>query len=609
MAFKDFSDSNSNSNNGIGQGNGSIAGMPIGQAADDNGLDATELLIDYSARFANMSPTMFRDNVISQLMSVLIGKDKPNALLVGEAGVGKTRIVEELARMIATGNPRVPDQIAKAHIWELPLSNIVSGSGIVGQLEEKVQTVIEFAKDKSNHVILFIDEIHQIMNGRQTYATIGQILKPALARGEIRVIGATTLQEAQDLRSDPAFARRFTRVIVDELNREQTCEILRKSWPSLSAHYNDAITISDDMFEVVARVADSYSTAEQHRPDNAMTLMDRVCADVIVERKDQLAQFSDPQLAKALAITPLMITESKATRCAMHLATGQATQEKIDFDRLSDALTEIHGQDEQINQITRQLKLRELGLFPQNRPLTILCAGPSGVGKSAVARIIARQMCGQDPITLNMAEFISYPSLNRIVGSPTGYVGSDSHAELPFDVLESNPYQVVLLDEMEKSCREVQRFFMSAFDDGYAKTNNGKVIDFSKCVFFVTTNASHTTGSSRACGFSATKQAEAKADVSQLSRWFDVELLNRFQLMMNFNEITSDIYREILADKYRRQVARINAERPRLGLPDELTDEELDTMVETTYEREFGARPAERTIRADIEEKALALTA
>jgi ATP-dependent Clp protease ATP-binding subunit ClpB len=607
MSFKDFSSSNGNDSGGSGVGGGISMGAMMGMPMTDD-ADVTDLMIDYNARCAKMDKTLFRDNVISQLMSVLIGKDKPNALLVGEAGVGKTRIVEELARMIASDDARLPDQIANAHVWELPLSNLVSGSSIVGQLEEKAQAVIDFAADKSNHVILFIDEIHQLMAGKQTYATIAQILKPALARGDIRVIGATTLQESQDLAHDPAFSRRFTRVIVDELTREQTVQILSNGWPSLSAHYKNAISTSDEMFEVIARVADTYATTGQHRPDNAMTLMDRVCADAVVERKEQLATISDPQLSKALSVTPLVITEAKATRCAMRIATGQSKPAKIDFDSLSEALDEIRGQDKQIASITRSLKLRELGLFPQTRPLTIMCAGPSGVGKSAVARIVAHELAGEDPITLNMAEFVTYASLNRIVGSPAGYVGSDSHRELPFDILESNPYQVILLDEMEKSCREVQRFFMSAFDDGYAKTNSGKMIDFSKCVFFVTTNASHTTGATRSAGFTAKTSSDAKANTSALSKWFDVELLNRFQLMLDFNEIDEATYREILAHKYRKEVARINTERPKLKLPAELTDDELDTMVKDTYEREFGARPAERTIRADIEEKALAQT-
>lgn len=604
MSFKDFTQNNSNGNN---TNNGGMPMPPnisaMSTATDD---DVTDLLIDY-ATFATMEPTLFRDGVISQLMSVLIGKDKPNALLVGEAGVGKTRIVEELARMIANKDPRIPDQIKDAHIWELPLSNIVSGSSFVGQLEEKLDSVLDFAADPNNDVILFIDEIHQLASrDTQTYGKIGQLLKPALARGEIRVIGATTLQEAQDLHHDPAFSRRFTRVIVDELTREQTVEILKNAWPSLCTHYQNLITVNDEVFETVARIADLYATAGQHRPDNAMTLMDRACADVIVERKEQLA-ILDPIIAKALAAQPLLVTESKATRCARKLATGQTKQIKIDFNLLDDALSEIKGQDNAISEIRKKLQLRELGLFPQTKPLTILCAGPSGVGKSAVARIIADQITGQAPITLNMAEFVTYASLNRIVGSPAGYVGSDSHTELPFDVLESNPYQVILLDEMEKSCREVQRFFMSAFDDGYCRTNSGKIIDFSKCVFFVTTNANHTTGATRSAGFSASHKTKTHADPNQLSKWFDIELLNRFQLMLTFNEISKDTYRLILASKYDKEAARINAEQPKLGLEPHLNDDELDQLCEDTYVREFGARPAERTIRQTIEQKALNL--
>lgn len=610
MSMRDYSRRSDNGNNATGVPSGVVMGTPQqAQAPADPHADAREMLIDYS-KFANADPTLYRDDVIAQLMSVLIGRDKPNALLVGGAGTGKTRIVEELARLLAAKDPRIPKTLAGAHIYELPLANVVSGSSFVGQLEEKMNAVIELAADPKENAILFMDEIHQLSAGHDaTYGQMAQILKSALARGRIRVIGATTLQESQNMMRDPALSRRFTRLIVDELTRAQTVEVMRAAWPSLSAHYKGTIAMTDDVFEVIARVADNYAKAGQHRPDTAITLLDRACADAVVERASQLATL-DPQIAQSLMTQPIVVTESGATRCARRIATGQSRRVHTDFDALSEALSRIHGQDAQIAEITRMLRLRELSLFPQRRPLTILCAGPSGVGKSSVARIVSNVMTGLDPITLNMAEFVTYASLNRIVGSPAGYVGSDSHAELPFDMLESNPYQVILLDEMEKGCREVQRFFMSAFDDGYCRTNSGKTIDFSKCIFFVTTNAAHTTGATRHMGFTPDqgKGQPHKADPSSLSQWFDVELLNRFQLMLTFSEIGRDTYRDILADTYAREARRINMERPRLALPDTLADDELDDIVDRTYERDFGARPAERAVRELIEDRALALT-
>lgn len=570
---------------------------------DQGEILATDLLEDYAKR-SHKEPILFRDGVLCQLMSVLIGRDKPNALLVGEAGVGKTRIVEELARLIRVGDPHVPESLSKIHIWELPLSSIVSGSMYVGQIEQKLDAVLKFAADPANHAVLFIDEIHQMVGNPQSYGKIGQLLKPALSRGTIRVIGATTLQEAQDLKGDPAFSRRFTRVIVDELTRAQTEEVLKSAWPSFSKHYKDAITINNNTLAAVARLADRYAIAGQHRPDSAMTLLDRTCADAIVDRRGTLASI-DPLLKKALLAQPITITESAVKKCAQKLATGQTESIKIDFDLLDDAFSQVMGQDKIVAAIREKLRLQELALFPQTRPLTILCAGPSGVGKSMIARIVSEQIAGQPPITLNMAEFITYASLNRIVGSPAGYVGSDQHYELPFDVLETNPYQVVLLDEMEKSCREVQRFFMSAFDEGYCRTNSGKVIDFSKCIFFVTTNASYSMGASRAAGFAPLSSASIHTDPSRLSHWFDIELLNRFQLMLTFNEIGEKTYKEILAAKYRAEAARINAEFPQIALPTELNDSELQELVCTTYVSAFGARPAERTIHELIEKRAL----
>lgn len=604
MPFKDFSGSDSNRSNSNTGGNTAPAmpniQMPGGQT------DIESMLINYNDEFVNADATLFRDSIITQTLSVLIGHNKPNALLVGSAGVGKTRIVEEIARRIATGDPTIPDQLAKSTIYELPLANIVAGSAFVGVLEEKTQALIEFFEDPDNDAICFIDEIHTLMGRSEAYSKIAQIFKPALARGKIRTIGATTLQEAQDLMNDPAFNRRFSRIIVDELSRAQTAAILSKSWASLATHYLGQISISsEDTFDVIAAVADQYATASQHRPDGAITLLDRVCADAIVDRKAKVAEL-DQATASVILSSPIKLTERRIRNCAKLLATGQSQMTALDNDSLSDALSEIYGQDEAIATITKLVRLSELELFPRTQPITIMCAGPSGTGKSAIARIIANQLTGMPPITLNMTEYNSSASINRIIGSPAGYVGSDSHAELPFDVLESNPYQVILLDEMEKCDRSVQRLFMGAFDDGYIKTARGKVVDFSKTIIFVTTNASHTTGASHACGFNNTTTINKTSEVTDsLSNWFDIEFLNRFKTIITFNSIDKDIYRNILIDKYNRHYTRIKRDHTRINLPDTIDDDDLDNLVETTYVPTFGARPAERAIQTYIEDLAL----
>lgn len=603
MSFKDFTDAGSGPGSGNSGGGPSFPNLPIPATMMANqASDAQDYLVNYNEKFKCADPTLFRDEVISQVLSVLIGKNKPNALLVGAAGTGKTRIVEDIARRIATSDATIPPKLSKSTIYELPLSAIVAGSGIVGEIEQKITDVVDYLADPANDAILFVDEIHLLGTHHGPYATIAQILKPALARGDVRCIGATTLQEASDLADDPALNRRFSRVIVDELTREQTEQILVSAWPSLSSHYDNRIDIDDDAIHMVCAVADQYATAGSHRPDSALTLLDRVCGDAVVDRSNRLAQASDPTIAQVLRNSPITVTETRVKDCAMRIATGQSRQATVDFDALDEAFSHLMGQDQAIAEVRRLIRTTEMSLFPRTRPVTVLCAGPSGVGKSEMARIVSRQMCGGEPIMLNMTEYNSPAAVNRIIGSPAGYVGSDSHSELPFDCLESNPYQVILLDEMEKADRSVQRLFMGAFDDGFIKTSKGKVVDFSKCIVFVTTNASHSAGKHSSAGFTAKSHGSLADSVSDLSAWFDVEFLNRFQTILTFAAISRETFTRIVADVYDRESARINADNPRINLPEHLTDEQIEQICDESYIPDFGARPVSKAVRKTIED-------
>ena len=585
-------------------------GLPAGiqnPLAPQGAPDATEYLINYNDKFGQTGKAMFRDSVVSQTMAVMLGKNKPNALLVGQAGVGKTKIVEDIAYRLVAKDPSVPDKLLGSVIYELPLSNIVAGSGIVGELEEKAKAVIDFISDPANHAILFIDEIHQLVGGSQIYDKIAQILKPALARGDMKVIGATTLQEATNLTADPALNRRFSRVIVDELTNEQTVEILEKSTGSYIQHYNNKVAIDNAILPMVVEIANQYGAAGNHRPDTAITLLDRACGDAIVARKAQeVAAANDPAILQAIKATPFVaITAKQLKRTAITLMTGHAKKDVMDKDEMMKKLDVIKGQDDIIKEVVDRLAKDDKALYPRTKPLTFLFAGSSGVGKTEVTKIIAKELTGVKPITLNMPEFHSSASINRIIGAPAGYVGSDSHAELPFDVLESNPYQVILLDEFEKADRSVQTLFMGAFDEGCIKTSKGRLVDFSKAIIIATTNASHTTGKSTHIGFNAVDDsANARRQaIADLAGWFPPELLNRFNMVLTFHNISKDDYKDILADTYKRDIARIKANH-RITLPDELDDATLDNMVKETYVPEFGARPAKRAIRDYIEENA-----
>lgn len=592
-----------NNNNGSGTPLGTPPGSMCGANPAGNSMDPLDYLINYNDQFANAGPTLFREQVICQTLSVLLGKNKPNALLVGPAGVGKTKIAEDIAYRIATKDPIIPDKLADCTIYELPLSILVSGSRYVGDVEEKTKLVLDFLSDPANKAIVFIDEIHMLLGDNQTYDKIAQIMKPALSRGKIRTIGATTLQEANKLMDDPALCRRFSRVIVDEFTQEQTEKILIDMKPVFFRHYGNKIQLDDKVLAAVVKIADEYKPAGSHRPDSAITLLDRACGDAVVDLKLKLSQNqNNPTVTQALLSTPLIpVTINRVKNTAVKIMTGNAEKLGFDKDAMLAALAPIKGQDNVIDKLIRLLRQYDLDLFPREVPLTILFAGASGVGKTEITKLVAKEMTGVKPIILNMTEYHSSASINRIIGSPAGYVGSTSNQELPFDNLESNPYQVILLDEFEKADRSVQRLFMSAFDEGYIKTNRGKLIDFSRSIIIATTNAGGQGRKPMGFDNGTSKTNSAGTVARSMKGAFDTELLNRFQSVIEFNPLSEDIYREILQNQYHTEVARIKATRPRISILDDIPDDKLDEIVAETFIPEFGARPARKAVREYIE--------
>ncbi len=590
-----------------------IAGGNLGGMQPQKQSDPTGLLINYNQKA--LEPAMFRDRIVEQTMGVLINKNKPNPLLVGPAGVGKTKIVEEIARLLVMKDPRVPDMLENSVIYELPLSNIIAGSSLVGAMEEKIQAVVEFCEDPANNAVLFIDEIHQLMSNDHTYGTIAQIMKPALARGAIRCIGATTTQEAKTLMNDPALNRRFTRVIVDEFTADQTVELLKTCKLGFFQHYKNKIMLDDTIFPTVVRLADEYRPVGSHRPDNAITLLDCTIGEALVQRKVQIQAATiagDQIILNAFQANPLVpITEKQLRATAGRIMTGGIEQKPLDVQELTLSLTPVKGQDEPLKSVVLNMRRNELKLFSRNKPLSMLFAGSSGVGKTEVAKIIARYLTGGKPLIMNMTEYHSSASINRIIGAPAGYAGSDSNMELPFDCLQSNPMQVIVLDEFEKADPAVQKLFMSVLEEGELKTNRGDSVDFSRAIIIATTNAGHTgIGPKAGLGFGnkpATAAAPKKETVETLAKWFDRALLNRFTDIITFNAISRDVYKDILADKYAREAARILSEKPNLAnkLLPVMPDDKLEETAEATYVADFGARPAMQAVITYVEEQVL----
>lgn len=577
------------------------------------GSDINDMLINYNETYKSATPALFRDEIVTQTMSIISSSRKPNALLVGPAGVGKTAIVEEIARRIANKEASVPPQLANTTIYELPIATLVAGAGVVGDLENRITEIIKFAQDANNDALLFIDEIHLIADSNNTtYAKIAQILKPAMARGYIRVIAATTMGEAKKLDDDPAFKRRFSSVIVDELTREQTREILDIVLPGMLGHYQNKVTVAPDVLDEIVMTADRLMSTG-HRPDTAITLLDRALSHSVISHhaaiQEALASGNTTSAQMLQQITHIPLTAKRLNTIAMLLVTGQSQPPHLDVTALQTELSRLRGQEEVLPRIVDALRRRELNIFPSTRPTSWLFAGASGVGKSETATIISSMVTGQKPIILNMAEYHDSASINRIIGSPTGYVGSDSAKERPFDTLASNPYRVIVLDEFEKADMSVQRLFLSALDTGEIQMANGPAVDLSRCIVIATTNAGRQKLSGSQMGFGDHKHSVSKQSLTkELQKSFDAELLGRFDDLIAFMPLGADDYAQILRDEYDRQVKRICAERPDLSF-DPIDDDTIARLVDETWLVDQGARPAIRAIRALIEDMLLAQAA
>lgn len=561
------------------------------------------------ARDGKLQKALFRDNETLALIKTLSRKKKSNALLQGDAGVGKTQLVENLAIMMANKEPLVIDMIGEYEIYELPLSNLVAGKGIVGQLEQAVKEIIEFLENQQ--AIVFIDEIHILFDNRdtQTYSKIAQLLKPALARN-LKTIGATTTSEGTNILKDPAINRRFSTINVPELSIKQTSQIIEMLMPDYEKHHNVIVPDSNkaEIIEAIMTQSELYKKPNNHRPDTAITLMDTAFA----ETRMRFNQLQTPQgmTTPAHVVTTTDIKKSAISQFQLVEVTPDVIQNlKTQLD------ANIIGQSIIKQTIVDTFARQSLGLVRQKRPNVFLFAGPTGTGKTQIAREIAKSLFGTDEslIYINMSEYSSHGDLNAIVGSPAGFVGSDDNTELPLQPLNNNPFSIVLLDEFEKAHPDVQQFFMQAFDYGKIKLKRrNEEIDTSRAVFILTTNAGAQDFNKKTIGFGATQTLSATETSTILEQNFKPELLNRMTHKLVFESISKDDYTKILAIKYNKIVAEASELHPEYILspmnldinnPDDMAL--LKPIADTSYNPNENGRPAEKTIQQYIESKLL----
>ena len=458
------------------------------------------MLIDYNKKFAKDAPAKYRDKEVFQVISQLMMAQKSCSLLVGAPGVGKTKIVEEVARLIAVQSPYT-SALDGYVLYELPLTSLMAGTNYRGQLEEKVKQMVEWLEKEK--AILFIDEIHQLMNARSGYEGVAQALKPAMARGSIKMIGATTLQESKTLLDDPAFNRRFNRVQVCELSIEQTKDIIETVYlPKMASHYGCGF--ANNIAERVVDAAERSKTITGHRPDNAITLLDQVCAGTVLQNNYNIATCQDQQLKAHMLSAPTVINASHVENWGK----GQTFTMPADFAPVK---SRLFFRDGCIDGLYKALDdyVRFDAIFPSGKPFQVMVKGAPKSGRTTMLRMCA-ELVDEAPVYLDLADYTDSPSLNRIIGSPLGYVGSDSKQEMPFDIIESNPRKIIILDNLDKCHPVVKDFFASAIGTGLIKYADNRVIDISKCIVLCSEEEK---GHARAIGFVESKDPVSLSEV------------------------------------------------------------------------------------------------
>jgi len=605
--------------------------------------------VDLTARACDgqIDPVIGRADEIEQTVEILSRRTKNNPVLVGEAGVGKTAIVEGLAQRIVDGD--VPDSLRDKHIVQLDLTAMVAGTRYRGDFEERLTNVLDEITAQSGELIVFIDEIHTVVGagggGSEGAMDAGNILKPKLARGELHVVGATTLDEyRKHIEKDPALERRFQPVTVGEPTHADAVEILR----GLRDRYAEfhGVVYTDDALEAAVDLSVRY-LPDRHLPDKAIDLIDQAGARLrlrtprvdTAELRDRLAALevekdeavkaeqyeqasrlrdeiasvqarlgqADPT-AEAPEVNSEVIAEivSRATGIP---ATRMTQAEK---DRLRNLEDELHkrvvGQDEAVRAVARAVRRSRAGMADPHRPVgSFLFLGPTGVGKTELAKALAEVLFGEENkmLRIDMSEFGERHTVSRLVGAPPGYVGYGEAGQLTEQV-RRNPYSVVLLDEIEKAHPDVFNTLLQVLDDGRLTDGQGRTVDFTNTVVIMTSNLGSDIISSRggALGFT-TGDAEAAEKplrdrvMGRLRESMRPEFLNRIDEIVLFRKLdTEQLHRitDLLLDESR---ARLQAK----GIELEIATDAVDWIAERGHQPEFGARPLRRAIQREVDDR------
>ncbi|MEO6880192.1 MAG: ATP-dependent Clp protease ATP-binding subunit [Mycobacteriaceae bacterium] len=595
---------------------------------DSFGIDLTE-----RAREGKIDPVIGRDSEIAQVIEVLARRTKNNPVLVGEAGVGKTAIAEGLAQRIVDGD--VPPRLRGKRLVQLDLTAMLAGTKHRGDFEERMTKVVAEVVAHSDELLLFLDEVHTVVGAGSAEGAMdaGNILKPRLARGDLHLIGATTLDEYRRIEKDPALERRFQPVRVDEPSVPDAVTIIRGLAPRYAEHHS--VTYSDAALVAAVTLADRYVTDRQ-LPDKAIDLIDQAGARVSLREdgptdtaaeaarlgaeKDAAIAAEDYERASTLrdelaALESVSAPEVTVDDIAdvVSRATGVPARQMTAGDkvRLRNLEAELHervvGQDDAVAALARAVRRSRSGLGDHARPVgSFLFLGPTGVGKTELAKALAHSLFGSDDamVRLDMSEYGERHTVSRLIGSPPGYIGHEEGGQLT-EAVRRRPYSVLLLDEVEKAHPDVFHTLLQLLDDGRLTDGQGRTVDFSNTVLIMTSNlGSELIGRGGALGFTtgdATAQGAASTEkvMKRLRESFRPEFLNRIDETVVFAPLQAPQLREITELLLGSSQARL----AELGVAVELSGAAVDWVSERGYQPEYGARPLRRTIAREVDDK------
>ena len=554
---------------------------------DQYGRDLTNL-----ASEGALEAVVGREEEISRSMQILSRKTKNNPVLIGEPGVGKTAVAEGIALHIARGD--APDSVAGKRLVALDLPSLLAGTKYRGDFEERVKAVLKDVK-KAGDVILFIDEMHTVIGAGSAEGAIdaANILKPALGRGEVQIIGATTPEEyRRHVEKDAALERRFQPVKVAEPTREQTLQMLRTAREKLEEHHK--VKISGASLESAVDLSVRYIN-DRFLPDKAIDLADEAAARVHVSGGS------------------LVTSEDIAEVVSLWTGVPVSSIDSDDAERLKNMEEILHGkivgQSEAVSAVSRAIRRGRVGFSDPERPVgSFLFLGPTGVGKTELCRALAEAVFGDKNamIRLDMSEYMEKHAVSKLIGSPPGYVGYEDGGQLT-EKVRRHPWSVVLFDEIEKAHEDVWGLLLQILDDGHLTDSSGRRVDFRNTVIVMTSNigAKAITEGRQRLGFSAEGSAAGELALEEkigeeLRATFRPELLNRIDEKIIFHRLTKDNIRSIT----RRMITVVAARFAELGMELEVTEEALDALAEKGYDEKYGARPLRRTIRSLIEDRA-----